>query len=145
MNRSGRVSIGGLLAVVVVAIVAAVFFLSKESLTTVGARFMNALAHGDVDTLTKLSYIGNESPDEIRKQWDYAVNKTGKYYNFSFQITGESQPDKNSGAVRMQVMRDLDNPSSYPENFQLPMIKVGDEWKVDVKGINREMYPGLPR
>ncbi|AIE86150.1 hypothetical protein [Fimbriimonas ginsengisoli] len=138
-------SLVGLLAVFALAIVIAVFFFGRESLTTVGARFMNALAHGDVDTLTKMSYVGNKPPEEMRKDWEFAVNTAGKYYNFSWKITSSAQADATNASIRLQVIRNLTNPGSYEENYQLPLIKVGDEWKVDVRGINREMYPALPR
>jgi len=145
MNRSGRVSLVGLFGLIVVIVAVGILFFGRESLTTVGGRFMGALAKGDVDTLTKMTYLGNKSQEDIRKQWDFACNKAAKYYNFRWKIVAAGQADEKSGSVRMQVVRSADNPSSYEENFQLPLIKVGDEWKVDVKGISREMYPALPR
>jgi hypothetical protein len=145
MKGSGRVSLMGLLSVFAFGVIIAVFFFGKESLTSVGARFMNALAKGDVDTLTKMTYSGNRSPENIRKEWEFAVHNAGKYYNFRWNIVAASQADANNGSVRLQVVRNADNPSSYEENFALPLVKVGDEWKVDVKGISREMYPALPR
>jgi len=145
MNRSGRVSIVGLVCLVGVVLFGAVFLLGRESLSVVGGRFMDALARGDVDTLTKMTYLGNETQEDIHKQWEFTCNTAGRYYNFFYHITAASQADPKSGSVQMQVTRDAANPGAYEENFQLPMVKVGDEWKVDVRGISREMYPSLPR
>ena len=144
MKSSGRVSLVALLSVVAIGIFVSVFFFSKESLSSVGGRFMTALAKGDVDTLTKMSY-SNKSPEEIRKEWDYTVHKAGKNYNFLWRILSATQADKDTASIRVGVTGDPANGSSYEQNYGLPLVKVGDEWKVDIKGINREMYPFLPR
>lgn len=134
-----------LLVVLAVGLVIGVFAFSRESLTSVGARFMSALGRGDIETLTDLTLQGKRSREEIREAWKFAVEKAGRYYNFRYRIVSGEQADANTGAVRMQVLRNLENPAAYEENFQLPMVKVGDEWKVDVWNISRELYPGLPR
>lgn len=146
MNQSGRVSPVAILAVLAIALFVFVIAFSKESLSTVGARFMGALARHDVDTLTELSYMGEKvTQDEIRKKWDFAVNEAGKYYRFRWVVVGSSEASQKDGSVRLQVTRNSDNQGGYEENFQLPMTKVGDKWKVYVPGISHEMFPGLPR
>lgn len=128
------------------AFVAVVFVMmfSREGLGSIGGRFMTALAKHDVDTLTKMTYLGKDSPDQIKAKWDLAVNQYGKYYRFRWKITGTSQATDDSGSVRMQVSRNADSPGTYEENYQLPLVKHDGEWKVDVAGISREMFPGLP-
>jgi hypothetical protein len=146
MNRYGRTSllvILGLTALIVCVIV--IFLSGRESLTSVGGRFMTALAAGDAPTLTSMTYMGTESPEAVRKQWDEAVGMAGRYYNFTWRILGADQADPRTGSVRLGVTRDVAAPGSYEQNYQLPLIKVGDEWKVDVRGISREMYPDLPQ
>jgi hypothetical protein len=145
MNQSGRVSLLGVLGLVSVLLIFGMLFLSRESLNSVGGRFMTALARGDVDTLTKMSYLGKRTPDEIRRQWEFATKTAGRYYNFTYRITASRQADPNTGTVTMMIVRDADNPGSYEEKRELPLIKVGDEWKVDVANITRDVYPGLPR
>jgi hypothetical protein len=146
MNRSGRVSFLGLVGFFgIIVLVTIVLLTGRESLTSIGGRFMEALAKGDVDTLTKMSYVGNDTPEDLRKQWDFAVNTAGVHYNFLYKITGSQQADAKTGAVSMSVTRDATNPGAYEQNYQLPLLKVGDEWKVDVHGISREMYPALPQ
>jgi len=142
---SRRISVVGALGVVAAVIFVGILATGRESLGSVGGRFMSALAKGDVDTLTKMSYLGNEPEDQIRKEWDFAVNTAGKYYNFTFRITGSLQSNDKTGSVNMQLMRDATSAGSYEEVYELPLVKVGDDWKIDVKSISREMYPALPQ
>ena len=145
MKQSGRTSIIPIAAVSGLVILIGILMFSKESLESIGGRFMTALATGDVDKLTALSYVGDEKPDEIKKQWEFATKTAGAHYAFFWRITSADQQSESSGAVRMQIKRNADQPGSYDEAFQLPMTKVNGEWKVDVKGISRQMYPALPR
>ncbi|HEY0867724.1 MAG TPA: hypothetical protein VGE01_10110 [Fimbriimonas sp.] len=146
MNQSGRVNPVTLLAVVAIVLFAFVLLFSREGVSTVGARFMGALARHDVDTLTKMTYLGEGiSDEEIRKKWDFAVNEAGKHYRFAWKVTGTTQTTENEAAVRLQVVRNMESGAAYEENFQLPLVKRNGEWKVFVRGINREMFPALPR
>lgn len=145
MNRRGRISLLGIVGLLCALVVVSILFLGRESLTTVGNRFMAALGKGDLDTLTNMTFMGNASPEEIRKQWDFTVNTAGRYYNFQYRIVSASQANERTGSVRMQVRRNSTGPSTYEENYQLPLVKVGDQWKVDVRGISRELYPALPQ
>jgi hypothetical protein len=144
MRQSGRASIVTVLAIVSVLLVVLLLAFSRESLTSVGGRFMDALQRGDVDTLTRMTYLGNKSEEQVRKEWDFTVNTAGRHYEFLYQILSARQSGSDSGVVRMHVIR---NPrqGGFEEVFNLPLVKVGDDWKVDVRGINRDMYPGLPR
>lgn len=121
------------------------FVAAREGASTVAARFMDALARQDAATLTQLSYMDGVSAQELRSQWDYAVNVAGKYYRFNWEIRGETQTGPDSAAVRMGFWRNYGSPGSYDENFQLNLIRIRGTWKVDVRSISREMYPGLPR
>ncbi len=146
MRVAGRISLVYVAAIAGVVVVSGLLLMGRESLTAVGGRFMSALAKGDVNTLTKMSYLGDKSEEDIRKQWDFAVNHAGKYYQFGWRVTATSEAEPNvSGSVRLSVARNIGSGSSYEENFQLPVIMKNGMWKVDVRGISRELYPGLPR
>jgi hypothetical protein len=119
--------------------------MSRESFTSIGGRFMSALARGDVNTLTDLTYLGKRPKEEIRKDWEFATGTAGKYYNFTYRITSAQQADENNATVTMMVERDIDSGTSYEEKRELPLVKVGNEWKVDVANISRDVYPALPR
>lgn len=121
------------------------FYFAKDSVTTVGSQFMDALARGDVEKLTEMSYMSDLPKEEIRKRWDFTVNKAAPYYRFTWRVAGGDETEKDSGNVRLKVQRNVDSGSSYEESFQLPLIKTAEGWKVDVRSISRDMYPGLPR
>ncbi|MDR3690121.1 MAG: hypothetical protein P4L46_12125 [Fimbriimonas sp.] len=128
-----------------VVVVIFVLVFSRESLTTVGGRFMDALMRHDTVALTKMSMMKGLTDEQIQKEWDESVNVAAKYYMFAYHIDGASQSGDTLGSIRMKVIKDIDHPGSYDENFELPMVKVGDAWKVDVRSISHEMFPGLPR
>jgi hypothetical protein len=146
MRKAGRTNLLILTGVVCAIVVAALFFMRSESPATTAAQFMNALAKGDVDKLADLTYLGDDSREEIRKKWDYTVNTAGPYYRFLWRPVSSSQADDKNANVRIEVNRNSLSPESYPEAFQIPLVKdESGKWKVDVRGINREMYPQLPR
>ena len=145
MRRSGRVSVIGIMAVIGIAMLLVVLFFSKQSLSNAGSQFMDALARGDVDKLTDLTVLGSESPDQIRKQWEFATHVAGRNYSFRWRVTNELQISPDSGSVQLSVERNFGTGGSYEQNYALPMVKVDNKWKVDVGNISREMYPGLPK
>lgn len=145
MRQSGKASIITILSIAAILLIVGLLAFSRESLGSVGGRFMEALRTGNVDQLTKMSYLGTMPEDQMRKQWDFAVNHAGKYYKFGYRITAAKDIDGKSGTVMMQVLRNAISPGAYEESFQLPMVKVGDEWKVDVRALSRELYVALPK
>lgn len=146
MRQSGKVNflvvavaaiavIGGTLAVV----------MGGDSPTTVTNKFMVALATGDVDTLTEVSYMPDSSEEETRAAWDRTVNVVAPYYRFRWKTLSQSRADEKTASVDLWVWRDAMSPSTYEEKFGIPLVKEGRTWKVDVRGVPREMFPGLPR
>ncbi|MEZ0324482.1 MAG: hypothetical protein ACAH95_01125 [Fimbriimonas sp.] len=145
MKLSGRASLMTIVAVAAILLVVGLFLFSKESLSSVATRFLQALDAGDVATLTKMSYLDKDTEEEMRKKWDFAVNKAGRFYRFRYEITAARQVSPDSAQVSMQFIKDALNPNAFPEKIDLPLVKVGGEWKVDVKAMSRDMYPALPR
>lgn len=144
-HRAGRANwlvVGGLAGLVVVTVL---FAFSGESPEVATVRFMNALAKGDVDTLTAMSYTAGESKDAMKKEWEYAVKVAGPYYQFSYSIVSSVSPDSNSATVRMKVYRNINRGSSFEEKFELPLVKRDGQWKVDIRSLDRRLYPQLPR
>ena len=147
MKKSGRISFV-LLAVIVAAIAAIVVFVlvsSEESPETVGSNFLRALAKGDLDTLTKLSYMDKTSDADIHKKWDYTINTAGPYFRFIYRVKGSSRVSSDSGAVIVSWTKDVQNPTAYAIDYEIPMLKIDHHWKVDVRSLNRDMFPGLPQ
>jgi Protein of unknown function (DUF2950) len=147
MKKAGRVSLLTLIVIVAVLTGGAVVLLlivpdSPESAAT---QFMSALAGGNVDKLVSLSDLGDESPDQAHKQWDFAVNTAGKYYQFAYTIMGSSEADPTDASVKIQMLRNPDKVGSYQETFDIPMVKKNEHWLVDVRAMNRTIYPAMPQ
>lgn len=145
VRNAGRISPLALFGVVAVALIGAGFFFVQQSVATVGSQFMDALARGDVNKLTEMSYMADLPKEEIRKRWDFTVNKAAPYYRFTWAITDSGETAGNAGYVRLNVTRNAGTPGGYDEPFELPLLKIDGQWKVDVRAISRDMYPGLPR
>jgi hypothetical protein len=145
MKRAARVNWILLFAVVAALFFVSLFFFASEPPTGVANRFMVALAKGDVDTLTRMTYAPGRDEKGIRDQWDWAVNKAGPHYRFRWQVLGATQADQDTANVRLFVERNLAHGGSYEERFEIPLVRHENEWKVDVRSISREMFPGLPR
>lgn len=140
-----RLNIGAIFGGIIVIMVAVILIFSQESPKAAGTRFMDAMARGDVKTISSLSVLGKDDQPTIEKKWDRALNFVGKHYGFTWMITAESKASETSAAVRMQVERNIQDPSFYEEKFELPMIKVNGKWKVDVGNLDRRIFPGLPQ
>jgi hypothetical protein len=113
----------------------------RETPTTVGAQFMDALARGDAKRLTDLSYTPDDSLEDLQKKWEFTVTYPGKHYWFKWAIKSEVEESDTDAKVMMGV----DVGKGYEDNFTLPMTKQQGKWKVDAYGISRALYPGLPR
>jgi len=144
MKSSGRASIVIVVAIVIVAAIVVLFFMAGESPSGIAGRFLTALAKGDTKTVADLSFIEGKSPEQIKAEWDqtYAYSK---YYRFAWEVQDAAEADENNAAVRIQWTKKADRPGAYAEKYELPLVKKDGHWKVDVRGISREMYPALPR
>jgi hypothetical protein len=128
------------------AVLAAVFVLGGgESPSVAVNRFMIALARGDVETLTRMSHMPGESEESVRRQWDRAVNVVGPYYRFRWQVLTQTVPDERTANVQLWVWRNAASPGAFEEKFGIPLVRVDGDWRIDVRGINRGMFPGMPR
>lgn len=142
---SRRISPLTFFAVFIFAVLIGAFVFAGQSVSHVGVQFLDALARGDVDKLTDLSDIPGRSREEIRKEWDFAVNTAGKYYRFEWKLDEGNEISPGLGSVRCQIRRNADNPGSYDEKFELPMHKVDGKWKVAVAEVSADVFPALPR
>lgn len=145
MKTAGRVSPLLILGLASILGLALLMFQSGSTPAGVAAEFMTALGRGDVDDLVRLSYAPGRDKAELKKEWAFTVNEAGQHYRFAYRILNSKQADPQTASVSLHVFRNADLDSSYGEKFELPMVKVDGDWKVDALGLNREMYPGLPR
>ena len=146
MRQSGRISLllVGIVTLVIVGVLLVMVF-GKDSPTTVTTRWFNALATGDAKTAAAESYMQDNTQDQLEQKWDRTLNVVAPYYRFRWQVLSESIADDKTAAVNIFIWKDALNPSTYEERYGIPLIKVDGEWKVDLAGVPREMFPGLPR
>ncbi|MBN9501888.1 MAG: hypothetical protein BGO01_09580 [Armatimonadetes bacterium 55-13] len=144
MKRSGRASIVIVLMVAVVAAVVVLFLLAGDSPSAVAGRFLGALAKGDEKTLAQLSYMDGRSEQEMEAEWKETY-ENAKYWRFVWKINDTKEQDANNATVILGWYKNAASPGTYEEKYELPLVKKDGHWKVDVLGISREMYPGLPR
>ena len=144
-SNSGKV---GVTAIVVVAFVVGIGVMavsSGESPSSAAARFMQGLVDMDEQTLADLSYGEGTSNEQFREKWDYTMHVVAPYFQFSYEVKDETKQGDDRAVVTLLYVRNAGSSGTYEENFQLPMIKTEDGWKVEVYSINRDMFPGLPR
>lgn len=144
MKRAGRaswLSIAGIFGLLVIVVL---FIMSGESSQAAATRFMNALGKGDITTLTAMSDMPGTSQEEIRDAWKRTTT-IGKHYIFTYKINSTLDANDQTSMVRMMVVRNADREGGYEEKFELPLVKKDGKWKVEVMGLDRRLYPGLPR
>lgn len=145
MKRTGRVHWLYLVGIAGVILLAILLLTSGSSPSAAAGEFMRALAKGDVNKLTELTYIKDKSSDQVRKEWDFAVNTAGPYYRFAYQLRDEHIQSDKQASVTMDFTRNFSAKGSYSEHYELPLVKQDGKWKVVVPSISREIFPDLPR
>ncbi len=145
MKQSGRASLITLLGFASVIVVILLFTLSRESAQSVANRFLVALAEGDVAELTELSSMPGQSKEEIQKAWEYTTGTVGPHYRFTWTITVASEANNKNANVKLQLLRNVGSPQQFEQKLEIPLVRDDRDWKVDVRALNRDLYPGLPR
>ncbi len=132
------------MSVCVIGIVALVFLIlfNGNSPTEAANQFLSALAAGNDKELMALSwYDGDRS--KLQKEWDFATQVAGKYYSFTWSpITAKRSGD--SANVEINITKNARKFGSYQEQTAIPLVRKDGKWLVDVKSIDRKMYPDLP-
>jgi hypothetical protein len=145
MKRSGRMNPFMIVGVICLIILIPLFLISKRGPESYAAEFLTALGAGDANKLAELSVIGNRTLDEKRKLWQQSVDDA-KYYMFTWRITDVSDIADDRAAVKIQERRNLQIKMGEDEEpHQITMVKTSDGWKVLVDGMDRDIYPFLPR
>lgn len=127
-----------------VALVAALFFFSRESPGSAGGKFMDALVRGDAKSLAEVSYLRGENRDRIEQEWNRSL-AVSRYYNFAWEITAHKALGPDRAAVMMEVVRNAASQAAFPETYQIELVRIGGRWLVDVPKLPRSLYPFLPR
>lgn len=114
-------------------------------------QFLLALAKKDVDRLVELSYWEG-SPDGLRQQWDFCVNKAAKHYVFLWKLISTHKVSNDRAAVRVTILEFRSSRGQLvygtevqPGGMEVPVLRVDGRWKVDLMSLSRRFYPFLPR
>jgi hypothetical protein len=144
MKRSGRVHILVVLAVVAVVVFGFLIFFSGSGPTQTASDFLIALAKGDVDKLTELSYP-DEPQDKMHAEWANSVEQA-KYYRFIYRLVNTESASDDQASVNIKLEPNIGQPEDhqYMQDFGIPLKKYNGQWKVLSKQLPRDMYPFLP-
>ncbi|HZH97642.1 MAG TPA: hypothetical protein VEX38_01610 [Fimbriimonadaceae bacterium] len=146
MRRAGRASLVSILVIVCLLGVISLLFLPKDSAASTASQFMSALAAGDAEALTELSYMGSSTKEQIRPKWEYVVKVAAPYYRFVWQIEGVTKITETEAGARLAMYQGQTKARpGTEERYTLPLIKIDGKWLVDVRSINPKMFPALPR
>lgn len=145
MHRHGRANWLVLAGIIGAVVVVLVFTLSGESPNSGAGQFMSALADHDVEKLVKHGHMDGETPESERAKWKYTLERVARYYRFQWEIANAQVIDENNATVTLTVVRNSTDPGAYDQKFGLPLVHIDGKWLVDVRGIPRDLFPGLPR
>lgn len=106
--------------------------------------FFAALDRGDIDAIMETSTFGDVPEAELREKWQQCVDRA-EYYIFAMQIKATSFSTPDEATVAVEMFQNAGNPNAGSKRFQVPVIKVDGEWKVDARSLTRSIYPALPR
>lgn len=120
-------------------------FLFSDSPGQTASRFMVALATHDNAELARLSFIEGVTEEELKKRWEYSTEVAGKHYRFRYDIKSVTKSGDTTASAELLMVRNADETSAYEENYGLPLEKVDGQWKVDLIGIDRRIFPRMPR
>jgi len=131
----------GLLGVIAIPII---LFLLGQSPEAAAKEFMAALAKGDVDKLTEMTYLP-EPESDIKSQWKHTFETSARNYVFGWQF-GSTEKDGSDRAVVRVTITEFRGPETHGnDEANLPLIRKDGKWMVDMRSLSRSFFPGLPR
>jgi hypothetical protein len=143
--------VGSLVLVIVIAVYVFIAAWRQDTPEKAAHRFLLALAKKDLDTLMELSYWEG-SPEDLRQQWDFCVNKAAKHYVFMWRLLSTRKVSEDRAAVRVSILefRASRAQGAYgtelqPGGMEMPLVRVDGRWKVDLMSLTRRFFPFLPR
>lgn len=120
-----------------------VLFANRESPADATNEFLTALAQGNVNKLMDLSYYQGDK-NELRKEWEFATQVAGAHYTFTWSVL-QTKTAENSANVSINITKNVVKSGSYEEQSAIPLVEHNGQWLVDVRAIDRSIYPDLPR
>jgi hypothetical protein len=134
-----------LLGLVGLAVVLLLVFMDEAGPERAAHDFMQALAKKDIDKLTELTYLEERTAEEIRPQWDFALNKAAKHFMFLYGIDGVQKLGDDRAVAKITLIEFRGPAASEIEPVEVAMIKHEGMWKVDLTSTSRRFFPALPK
>lgn len=131
----------GLVGVITIPII---LFMLGQSPEAAAKEFMTALAAGDVNKLTEMTYLP-EPEEDINTQWQRTFETTAPNYVFGWEL-GTTEKDGADRAVVKVTIVEFRGPELHENDIaNLPLVRREDKWMVDMRSLSRTFFPGLPR
>ncbi|MBX3096928.1 MAG: hypothetical protein KF812_08705 [Fimbriimonadaceae bacterium] len=148
MKRAGKVHwmiVTGIAGAFIAVAALIASFLFSDSPGRTASEFMVALATHDTKMLAKTSFIEGKSEAELEEDWKYATEVAGKHYRFRYDIKSVTRSGDTTASATLLMVRNADDSSAYEDLYGLPLEKIDGQWKVDLVGIDRRIFPRMPR
>lgn len=143
--RINVIAIGGLAGLVIVLAAGGFYIFGRQSPEAVTQSFLVALADRDVDRLMEVTYLDRPAKP-LREQWDFCLNVAAKDMPFAWTIGNSQQLDSDRPVVEVFMVEfSVGGAKESDEPFRIPLVKRDGRWKVDLLGVPRAFFPGLPR
>lgn len=145
MKSSGRVHWLTLICIVGAVVVLFLLTLGSETPEQVVNKFFKGLATGDSKLLSEVTFLDGATPQQTETAWKKTVTETVPYFRFIWRVTATSTVAPDKASVDIMITKKAGDPASYEEKYGIPLEKRDGKWKVLVRDLDREMFPGLPR
>lgn len=144
-GRANLVLAGGLVGLVLVLTFGSLFIFGRQSPEAVTQSFLVALADRDIDRLMELTYL--ETPSKpLREQWEFCLNVAATDMPFAWTIGNSRKLNDDRAVVEVYMVEfTVGGAKESDEPFRIPLVRRDGRWQVDLLGVPRSFFPGLPR
>jgi hypothetical protein len=145
LGRINIIAIGGLIGLVIVLAAGGFYIFGRQSPEAAVQSFLVALADRDVDRLMEVTYLDRPTKP-LREQWEFCLNVAAKDMPFAWTIGNTQQLDSDRAVVEVFMVEfSVGGAKESDEPFRIPVVRRNGQWRVDLLGVPRTFFPGLPR
>jgi len=90
--------------------------------------------------LAERTYLPGKSDAELLKAWEETCRVT-KYFVFEWTYKGSTVQTEKTAVAKVNMF----GRGAVDQDFNVPLIKDKDKWKVNLSVLDRKFYPSLPR
>ena len=144
--QNGAIRINPIIFIGVLGLVAIpiIMLMLGQSPQSAANEFMQALAKGDVDKLTEMSYLPDPSRP-LRDQWKDTFDLYAKDYIFGYEMGTSEKMGPNDAVIKVTIVEFRGPEMHENDTANLPLKRVDGKWKVALRDLSRTFFPGLPR